>query len=137
MLGMSCKKKEIGNFTDVYFQMTCEAMHLQMLQDNHPENERACLDPDHWYEINLTNASLFSNLYLEDVPGLEQLVPGRLFTTRMPRKIEEDLNERAEFINKCQKNDLQVVLVLTEAFEFQKYCCTFRHFEYYNFSQGD
>ena len=104
--------------------MTCEAMHLQMLQDNHPENERAGLDPDHWYEINLTNASLFSNLYLEDVPGLEQLVPGRLFTTRMPRKIEEDLNERAEFINKCQKNDLQVVLVLTEAFEFQKYCCT-------------
>ena len=104
--------------------MTCEAMHLKMLQDNHPENERACLDPDHWYEINLTNASLFCNLYLEDVPGLEQLVPGRLFTTRMPRKIEEDINERAEFINKCQKNDLQVVLVLTEAFEFQKYCCT-------------
>ena len=94
-----------------------------MLDDNHPQNERAHLDPDHWYEINLTNASLFSNLYLEDVQGLEQLVPGRLFTTRMPRRIEEDPKERAEFLQKCQKNHLQVVLVLTEPFEFQKYCC--------------
>ena len=33
-----------------------------MLDDDIPENERARLDPDHWYEINLTNATLFSNL---------------------------------------------------------------------------
>ena len=59
-----------------------EAVHQLMLEDEIPENERARLDPDHWYEINLTNAVLFSNLWLEHVTGLEQLVPGRLFSTR-------------------------------------------------------
>ena len=55
----------------------------------------------------------------------------------MPRKIEEDINERAEFINKCQKNDLQVVLVLTEPFEFQKYYCTSDWlFNFYTFRCG-
>ena len=39
-----------------------EAIHQVMLDDEIPENERARLDPDHWYEINLTNATLFSNL---------------------------------------------------------------------------
>merc|ERR1719431_421284 len=58
-----------------------ESPHQQFLDDEQPENERARLDPDHWYEINLTNATLFSNLYLEAVEGLEQLVPGRLFST--------------------------------------------------------
>merc|ERR1712096_557892 len=72
-------------------------------------------------EINLTNATLFSNLYLEAVEGLEQLVPGRLFSTRMPRDIVEDLGERNDFIKKCQKNKLRVVFVLTEPFEFKKY----------------
>ena len=54
-----------------------EAVHQLMLDDEIPENERKRLDPDHWYEINLTNAVLFSNLYLEHVAGLEQLVPGK------------------------------------------------------------
>ena len=36
------------------------------------------------YEINLTNAVLFSNLYLEHVPGLEQLVRYRPIRTRHP-----------------------------------------------------
>ena len=98
-----------------------EAVHQQFLEDEQPENERARLDPDHWYEINLTNANLFSNLYLEAVEGLEQLVPGRLFSTRMPRDIVEDLGERTDFIKKCQKNKLKVVFVLTEPFEFKKY----------------
>merc|ERR1711936_659211 len=98
-----------------------ESAHQQFLEDEQPENERARLDPDHWYEINLTNATLFSNLYLEAVEGLEQLVPGRLFSTRMPRDIIEDLGERNDFIKKCQKNKLRVVFVLTEPFEFKKY----------------
>ena len=38
---------------------TMESLHQQHLQDDQPENERARLDPDHWYEINLTNATLF------------------------------------------------------------------------------
>ena len=54
-----------------------ESVHQLMLDDEIPENERARLDPDHWYEINLTNAVLFSNLYLEHVAGLEQLAPGQ------------------------------------------------------------
>merc|ERR1719384_1045976 len=98
-----------------------EAIHQVILDDDIPENERARLDPDHWYEINLTNAVLFSNLWLEHVTGLEQLVPGRLFSTRMPRDIVQDLGERNDFIKKCEKNKLRVGFVLTETHEFKKY----------------
>ena len=48
---------------------------------------------------------LFANLTLD---GLPQLVPGRLFTTRMPRNIVEDVGERKDFIDKCKINDLRV-----------------------------
>ena len=48
-------------------------------------------------------------------------MPGRLFSTRMPRDIVEDLGEKTDFIKKCQKNKLKVVFVLTEPFEFKKY----------------
>jgi len=97
---------------------TCEKMHLLMLDDDQPENEKQRLDPDHWYEINLTNAVLFANLTLD---GLPQLVPGRLFTTRMPRNIVEDPSERKDFVEKCKLNDLRVICVLTEPEEFKKY----------------
>ena len=55
------------------------------------------------YENNLTNASLFANLTLD---GLPQLVPGRLFTTRMPRDIVKDPQERKDFVHKCKVNNL-------------------------------
>merc|ERR1719249_319827 len=97
---------------------TCEQLHMLMLDDEQPENEKQKMDPDHWYEINLTNALLFANLSLE---GLPQLVPGRLFSTRMPRNIVEDEGERRDFIDKCRKNDLRVICVLTEPEEFEKY----------------
>ena len=96
----------------------CEAMHQFQLDEEQPENEKARLDPDHWYENNLTNASLFANLTLD---GLEQLVPGRLFSTRMPRDIVEDPGERRDWIHKCKKNKLRVICVLTETEEFKKY----------------
>ena len=89
-----------------------------MLEDDKPENERDRLDPDHWYENNLSNASLFANLSLE---GLPQVVPGRLFSTRMPRDIEKDIGERTDFLDKCKKNNLKVACVLTETEEFKKY----------------
>ena len=76
------------------------------------------MDPDHWYESNLTNTSLFANLTLD---GLPQLVPGRLFTTRMPRDIVKDLQEREDFVHKCKVNDLRVICTLTEEEEFVKY----------------
>ena len=101
-----------------------ESIHQQMLKDETPENERLRMDPDHWYENNLTNASLFANLAPEKVKGMEQLVPGRIFTTRMPRDIVNDLVERQDFIEKCKKNDLKVVCVLTEEHEFKKYSGT-------------
>ena len=99
-----------------------ESIHLQMLDDETPENERIRMDPDHWYELNLTNSALFSNLAPEKVEGMEQLVPGRLFTTRMPRDLNDPTQHEAEdFINKVQKNNLKVVFCLTETEEFEKY----------------
>ena len=108
-----------------------ESLHQQMIEDNTPESERLRLDPDHWYENNLTNSSLFANLAPEKVKGMEQLVPGRIFTTRMPRNIENDLGERQDFIEKCKKYDLKVVCVLTEEHEFQKYSGTEKLKEFY------
>ena len=69
----------------------------------------------------MTNSSLFANLAPEKIEGMEELVPGRLFTTRMPRDIVKDLNERKDFIDKCKINRLKVICVLTEPEEFQKY----------------
>jgi len=109
--------RRMRDFASAAWQ-TCEQMHLLMLDDDQPENEKQRLDPDHWYEINLTNAMLFANLTLD---GLPQLVPGRLFSTRMPRNIVKDPNERLDFIKKCRKNDLRCICVLTETEEFEKY----------------
>jgi len=98
--------------------VTMEAMHQLFLDDEKPENEKEKMDPDHWYENNLTNASLFANLTLD---GLPQLVPGRLFTTRMPRDIVKDPQERKDFVHKCKVNNLRVICPLTEEEEFAKY----------------
>ena len=98
-----------------------ESIHQVILDDETPENERLRLDADHWYENNLTNSSLFANLAPEKKRGMEQLVPGRIFTTRMPRDIVNDLGERNDFIDKCKRNNLKVICVLTEEHEFMKY----------------
>jgi protein-tyrosine phosphatase len=97
---------------------TMEAVHTLMLEDEKPENERERLDPDHWYENNLTNVTLFANLTLE---GMHELVPGRLFTTRMPRDLVTDPGERRDWLEKCRINKLKVICVLTEEEEFEKY----------------
>ena len=96
-------------------------MHQQFLEDETPENERARLDPDHWYENNLCNSSLFANLAPEKIEGMTELVPGRLFTTRMPRDLIEDPSERKDWLDKVKKNNLKVICVLTEPHEFEKY----------------
>ena len=72
------------------------------------------------YELNIANAVLFDNLRLT---GLEELLPGRLFSTRMPRNIKaEPESESAKtFRNNAKAYNLHTVLVLTEANEFQKY----------------
>lgn len=97
-----------------------ESIHRQLLLDEKPENERLHMDPDHWFELNLTNSYLFSNLDFPD--ETKQLVPGRLFTTRMPRNLH-DPNEcdAKNFIENVEKNDLKVVFTLTEPDEFVRY----------------
>lgn len=108
--------------------LTMESMHLLFLDDDQPENEKARLDPDHWYENNLANASLFANLTLD---GLPQLVPGRLFSTRMPRDIVNDLSERRDFLHKVKVNKLRAICVLTEEHEFEKYSGDSKLLEFY------
>ena len=98
-----------------------ESLHHQFLDDETPENERLRLDPDHWYENNLCNSSLFANLAPEKIEGMVQLVPGRLFTTRMPRDLIEDPAERKHWLDKVKLNNLKVICVLTEPHEFEKY----------------
>ena len=73
------------------------------------------------YENNLTNASLFANLTLD---GLPQLVPGRLFTTRMPRDIVKDPQERKDFVHKCKVNNLVRITIkpCPKNWHFQKIC---------------
>ena len=98
-----------------------ESVHQQFLEDETPENERQRLDPDHWYENNLCNASLFANLAPEKIEGMEELVPGRIFTTRMPRDLVEDPKEKKDWLEKVKLNNLKVICVLTESHEFEKY----------------
>lgn len=84
-------------------------------------NERTELDPDHWFEINTSNASLFQDLSLK---GIEELLPGRLFTTRMPRNLKEDPYNANAFIAKVRENSLDTVVVLAEHKEYDKYAGT-------------
>jgi len=104
---------------------TMESLHQLMVEDNKPENERIRMDKDHWFEINLANFYIFSNLDLNGVK--EQLVPGRLFTTRMPRDLVgprgglTTTQGRNAFLKKCKENELKVICVLTEEKEFKEY----------------
>lgn len=74
--------------------------------------------PDHWFEINLTNKVLFPRISLSGVPDL---LPGRLFTTRMPRDLAEDPSAKREFERKVEGHKLNAVLILTEKEEYNEY----------------
>ena len=63
------------------------------------------------YEINTCNAVLFDHLTLNGVP---EVLPGRLFTTRMPRNIKNDPRAADAFKSKVKRNNLSTILVLTE-----------------------
>jgi len=88
------------------------------VEEYKPYNERAKLDPDYWYELNTSNSVLFASLSLDGVP---ELLPGRLFTTRMPRDIKTKPEATEIFRQKVLKNKLHTVMVLTEPHEYQKY----------------
>lgn len=53
--------------------------------------------------------------------GIEELLPGRLFTTRMPRDLNNNPENAANFKKKVEKNHLHSVLILTERKEYEKY----------------
>ena len=74
------------------------------------QNERAGFDPDYWFEINLTNVVLFPHL---DLAKIGELLPGRLFTTRMPRNITTSPDSAAKFKEKKEKYNLDTALILT------------------------
>ena len=106
-----------------------ESLHLQMLKDDIPEKEKVMVDPDHWYELNLTNAYLFPNIPNEKMKRMEQLVPGRLFTTRMPLNLnqpdqimlrENNHANAKKFMEKINSNNLKVILCVTESNEFHE-----------------
>eukprot|EP01002_Notosolenus_urceolatus_P016183 NODE_971_length_1645_cov_53.157895_g801_i0.p1 GENE.NODE_971_length_1645_cov_53.157895_g801_i0~~NODE_971_length_1645_cov_53.157895_g801_i0.p1 ORF type:complete len:471 (-),score=112.50 NODE_971_length_1645_cov_53.157895_g801_i0:101-1513(-) len=84
-------------------------------------NEIEDWDPDHWFNVPVLNANLFHNLTLRGVP---ELLPGKLFSTRMPRELNQKPQERADFAAKVRKHNLHTVLVLTEAEEYKKYAGT-------------
>eukprot|EP01036_Dinobryon_divergens_P029311 gene29311-38385_t len=86
--------------------------------ESHAYNTRFDIDLDHWYEINLANRVLFDNLHLV---GMQELLPGRLFSTRMPRNIKKDPDSANKFRKKCTENNLHTVLILTETEEYEKY----------------
>ena len=106
-----------------------ESLHLQMLKDGIHEKEQVMVDPDHWYELNLTNAYLFPNIPNEKIKQLEQLVPGRLFTTRIPINLnqpdqimlrENNHANAKKFMEKINNNNLKVIFCVTESNEFHE-----------------
>mmetsp|Transcript_4736 Transcript_4736/g.7058 ORF Transcript_4736/g.7058 Transcript_4736/m.7058 type:complete len:209 (+) Transcript_4736:75-701(+) len=88
-----------------------------------PENEKIGTDPDHWFEINLANCVLFPNLTLE---GIGELLPGRLFTTRMPRDIITSPLAAEKFRQKKLFFNLDTALVLTGLISFTLFYLLFQ-----------
>jgi len=77
------------------------------------------------YELNLSNGNLFERFLPQ-----EELVSGRLFTTRMPRQLPSTLlatNESVPSLSaenfklKCKFNNLSSVVILTQEEEYMKY----------------
>ncbi len=78
----------------------------------------ASLPPDRRFEVNTANTVLFDNLSLA---GLAELIPGRLFTTRMPRNLTRDPGSARRFAAAARDHALHTVLILTETHEYDRY----------------
>ena len=100
-----------------------------MLKDDIPEKEKMVVDPDHWYELNVTNAYLFPSIAYEKIKGMEQLIPGRLFTTKIPVDLnqpdqiilqENNYVKAKKFMEKIKSNDLKTIFCVTDLNEFQE-----------------
>lgn len=61
---------------------------------------------------------LFDNLTLA---GAEEVLPGRLFSTRMPRDLDTRPENKEVFIRQCKKYNVSTVVILAEEKEYQIY----------------
>jgi protein tyrosine/serine phosphatase len=84
-------------------------------------NECKDWNPDHWFELPIRNSNLFTTLTLQ---GVADLLPGRLYTTRMPRKLTTEPAEAKDFEDKAKALKLHTVLILTEPKEYADYAGT-------------
>lgn len=109
--------EELAVFVTAVWKSYNAIMSLQV-EESVVAQHKLNFDPDHWYEINLANVMLFDNLTLE---GLPEVLPGRLFSTRMPRDLKTNPKMGPKFIEKVRANNLGVVLILTESKEYEKY----------------
>ena len=53
--------------------------------------------------------------------GVDEVLPGRLFTTRMPRDIAKNPAAADAFRAKALENQVHTAFILTETGEYQKY----------------
>jgi hypothetical protein len=84
-------------------------------------NNKVDYDPDHWFEVNLANVMLFDN---SEIPGQgsdNELLPGRLFSTRMPRNVDTSADSVANFTAQITEHNVQTVVVLVETSELGPY----------------
>ena len=87
-----------------------------------PYNTVPGWDPDHWFELPLDNQHLFQSVRLQNFPA--RIIPGRLFTTRMPRSLHQAPLAAARFAEKARLAQLRLVIVLTEEQEYVQYAGT-------------
>ena len=87
-----------------------------------PYNTVPGYDPDHWFELPLANEHLFQSVRLQNFPT--RIIPGRLFTSRMPRSLHREPRAAARFAEKARLSQLRLVIVLTEAKEYVQYAGT-------------
>lgn len=75
-------------------------------------------NPDYWYEINLSNEILFSHLKLNE---MENIFPGRLFSSIIPIDISRNSHSAKVFTNNVRNNHLNFILVTATEDDFVKY----------------
>lgn len=97
---------------------TYKALMDLQVEENVVAANRIYYDPNHWFEVNLANCMLFDNLTLV---GADEVLPGRLFSARMPRDLDTKPENKEEFIKNCKKYKIKTIVMLAEEKEYQIY----------------
>ena len=98
-------------------------------QGSAPYNATPGWDADHWFELPLDNEHLFRSVHLQSFPS--RVIPGRLFTTRMPRDLTTRPHAAVRFAEKARLAQLRLVVVLTEQQEYRLYSGTGKLLSFY------